>query len=246
MHRRAAAIVPLLAFVGACAEPAPPTPAAPTPPTAAPTPPAAAAPVAPATASAAVAPATSAAAPPAPATHSGEAVYYDANARGACSLTFGKNAAVLSAPNVVYNKIEACGQCLEVSGPAGKAVIQVVDRCNTCADDLLVINKPAFDQIAGTASSGRERITWREVACDVKGPFELRIKKSSSAYWTAIQIRNHRRAIRGVSFKKGDDWVPMARSNDNYFVAEKGVGAGGFTLRIVSTDGQTVDETVAK
>lgn len=257
---KAMAIWTPIVLLAACAEPAPP--AATTPPTAAVSAPPVAATVVPAetappaatatavpVASASAEPAASASAAPAspaPASHSGEAVYYDANARGACSLTFGKNASVLSAPNVVYNKIEACGQCLEVTGPGGTAVIQVVDRCNTCADDLLVINKPAFDKIAGTASSGREKISWKQVPCDVSGNLELRIKKSSSAYWTAIQIRNHRLPIRAVSFKQGDKWVAMTRSNDNYFVAEKGVGAGGFTLRIEANDGQFVEETLDK
>ncbi len=271
MRLRASSIVVVwtpFALLAACAEPAPPAASAPvapaasaapaaTPEAASPAETAQPAPATPSAAASAAPPAPASAAPaassnaapaaaPAAASHSGEAVYYDANGRGACSLTFGKNASVLSAPNVVYNKIESCGQCLEVTGPAGSAVIQVVDRCNTCADDLLVINKPAFDKIAGTASSGREKITWKQVPCDVSGNLELRIKKSSSAYWTAIQIRNHRLPIRAVSFKQGDKWVPMTRSNDNYFVAEKGVGAGGLTLRIEANDGQVVEETLDK
>ncbi len=67
-----------------------------------------------------------------------------------------------------------------------------------------------------------------------------------SAYWTAIQVRNHRLPVKSVSFKKGDQWVEMTRSNDNYFVAEKGVGAGALTLRIVASDGQTVEHTFEK
>jgi expansin (peptidoglycan-binding protein) len=183
---------------------------------------------------------------PAVASRSGEAVYYDANGRGACSLTFGHDAFVLSAPNAVYNKIEACGQCLEITGPAGTAVVQVVDRCNDCADDKLVINKPAFDKIAGKASSGRERITWKPVACDVTGNLELRIKKTSSEYWTAIQVRNHRLPVKGVAFKRDDKWMDMTRSDDNYFVAAKGVGKGAMVLRITADDGQTVEQTFDK
>ena len=183
---------------------------------------------------------------PAAVEHTGEAVFYDSKGSGACSLTFTHDAAVLSAPNVVDNKIEACGQCLEITGPGGTAVVEVVDRGNTCADDLLVINKPAFDRIAGKASEGRETIKWKQVPCAVTGTLELLIKKSSSACWTAIQVRNHRLPVKSVSLKKGDAWIEMTRSNDNYFVAEKGAFAGAFTIRITANDGQTVEQTLDK
>jgi expansin len=263
-------VLPALVLFAACsAAPAPgPTPPAPadtaipaapaTAPVAATAPPpatataiASAAPAAPATSTPAEAPKPAETAKPADpakpavAEKSGEAVFYDANARGACSLTFGHEAAVISAPDVVYNKIQACGQCLEVTGPAGTAVVQVVDRCHTCADNLLVINKPAFEKIAGKAL-GRASIHWKPVACDVSGNLELRIKKTSSAYWTAIQVRNHRVPVKSVAFKKGDKWIEMSRSDDNYFVAEKGVGDGAITLRIQSDDGQTVEHTLDK
>lgn len=183
---------------------------------------------------------------PAAVEHTGEAVFYDSKGSGACSLTFTHDAAVLSAPNVVCNKIEACGQCLEITGPGATAVVEVVDRCTTCADDLLVINKPAFDRIAGKASEGREKIKWKQVPCAVTGTLELLIKKSSSACWTAIQVRNHRLPVKSVSLKKGDAWIEMTRSNDNYFVAEKGAFAGAFTIRITANDGQPVEQTLDK
>jgi expansin (peptidoglycan-binding protein) len=258
-------LAPLLVLLGACAAEPPPPPVAPppaatppasvpvvaeAPPVAAPAPPAvvAPAPTPAAAAPAAPAPAAPAAAPAKPAAveHTGEAVFYDSKGSGACSLTFGHDAAVLSAPNVVYNKIEACGQCLEITGPGGTEVVEVVDRCNTCADDLLVINKPAFDKIAGKASGGREKIKWKQVPCGVTGTLELVIKKTSSAYWTAIQVRNHRLPVKSVALKKGDTWVEMTRSNDNYFVAEKGVGPAAFTIKITANDGQTVETTLDK
>lgn len=264
-------VVPALVLFGACAEPAPTsvpppaTPPQPAPPAAAepaktaqespaPSPPTTAPPAEvapPAAPPAAPTPAETAKAseppkPPAAVEKTGEAVYYDPQGRGACSLTFNRTAAVASVPNVVYNKIEACGQCLEISGPAGTAVVMVVDRCNNCADDMMVISKPGFDAIAGTSSKGREAIKWKPVRCDVQSNIELRIKKTSSEYWTAIQARNHRWPIKSMAFKRGGEWVEMTRSNDNYFVAEKGVGKGALTLRITATDGQTVEHTFEK
>lgn len=173
----------------------------------------------------------------------GEAVYYDANGRGSCSLTFGRDAAVLSAPNVVYDKIQACGQCLEITGSEGTAVVMVADRCNDCPPNRLVINKPTFVKIAGT-KVGNAEISWKPVPCAVSGNLELRVKKTSSIHWTSIQVRNHRVPIKAVSFKKGDEWIEMTRSDDNYFVAAKGVGAKSVTLKITSMDGQVVEESL--
>jgi len=59
-------------------------------------------------------------------------------------------------------------------------------------------------------------------------------------------VRNHRLPIKSMAVKKGDAWIAMTRSNDNYFVAEKGVGAGAFTLRITANDGQIIEQTIEK
>jgi expansin (peptidoglycan-binding protein) len=175
----------------------------------------------------------------------GEAVYYDANSRGSCSLTFGKDASVLSAPNDVYNAIQSCGQCLEITGPKGTEVVMVADRCNDCAANKLVINKPAFEKIAGKAV-GTAEVSWKAVPCAVTGEIEYRFKKTSSEYWTAIQVRNHRVPVKAVAWKKGNEWIEMTRSDDNYFVAAKGVGAKSVTLRVTSADGQSIEQTFAK
>jgi expansin (peptidoglycan-binding protein) len=150
---------------------------------------------------------------------------------------------VISAPPGIYSKIEGCGMCLEVKGPEGTEVVRVVDQCHTCADNLLVINKPAFEKIAGRAV-GRTPVSWRMVPCAVTGNLAFRFKESSSQYWTAIQIRNHKLPIKKVEFKRDGQWAEMTRSNDNYFAAAKGVGTGPVTLRITATDGQVVEETI--
>lgn len=150
---------------------------------------------------------------------------------------------MLSAPPNVYWNMERCGACLEVTGPKSTEIVQVVDLCPSCPDNQLVINKPAFERIAGR-DLGRASITWREVPCAVDGNIAVRFKETSSQYWTALQIRDHRRGIRSVAFKRGQDWIGMLRSSDNYFVAAKGVGKGPLTLRITATDGQQLEDTL--
>jgi len=74
----------------------------------------------------------------------------------------------------------------------------------------------------------------------------MRIKRTSSEYWTAVQVRNHRVGVKSVEFKRGEQWVAMTRADDNYFAAEKGVGKGAMVLRMTAVDGQAVEQTLAE
>lgn len=234
-HQEPATPPPPVAAAPLTAAPAAP-PATPAPP-APPPPPAASAPPAPETAAAPAAPTPAA-------VRQGEAVFYDSHGRGSCSLTFQGNDDVISAPRSVYNQIQGCGQCLEITGASGTAVARVVDQCFDCPQDRLVLNKPTFDKVVGP-NAVKTPVSWKVVPCAVTGNLAFLIKKTSSQYWTAIQVRNHRVALKSAAIKRSDssDWQEMTRSNDNYFVAAKGVGTGSFALRVTAVDGQTIEQT---
>ena len=205
-----------------------------------------AAPVASATASAAVvaAPPTSA---PLSGEGKGEASYYTAD-RSSCSLPPPPNKDfILSAAKDIYQKAQACGACLEISGAAGKAVVQVADFCYSCPPGNLVLNKPAYDAIVGK-TSGTGPVSWKMVPCAYAGNVSIHIKKSSSKDWTAVQIRESKIAIKSVEMQRAgqDNWVETKRSDDNYWAAAKGAGLGGFKLRITAINGQQIEENIDK
>ena len=254
-----------IAALAACAAnapaggPPPPAPVSPPPPM----PPAAEAPVVappaatPATmASADIAPiaVASASAAPAPAPAAltgegkGEATFYTTDNKGACSLNPPMNKLILAASRDVYQNADSCGTCLEVTGGAGTAIVQVMDICFSCPPGNLVISKPGFEAIVGK-QSGKGPVSWKPVACPVEGKIGIRVKEGSTRDWTAVQIRDSKFSIKSVKIQRDGDseWKDLARANDNYWSATKaGAGDGGFKLQITSATGQTIEETVPK
>ncbi|HEY5950410.1 MAG TPA: expansin EXLX1 family cellulose-binding protein [Kofleriaceae bacterium] len=178
----------------------------------------------------------------APAEAAGEGTYYDADGTGNCSFDATPNDLLVAAMNAAdYNNAAWCGACLEVSGPTGKVVVRVVDQCPGCAHGDLDLSPEAFAMLS-PLSAGRVPITWHEVACNVTGPIAYHFKDGANAYWTAIQIRNHRYPIATVEAMDGSGWRDIPRVSYNYFVEESGLGSGPYTLRVTDTRGHVVED----
>jgi expansin (peptidoglycan-binding protein) len=149
--------------------------------------------------------------------------------------------AAINAPD--YAVASWCGACLAVTGPSGDVIVRVVDKCPGCAHGDLDLSAEAFAKIS-PLSAGRVPITWREVACDVQGPISYQFKDGSNAFWTAIQIRNHRYPIAKLeALNAGGTYDAIARVDYNYFVDPSGLGAGPYTLRVTDTRGHAIEDT---
>src|SRR5262249_5621886 len=134
----------------------------------------------------------------APPEESGQGTYYAADGTGNCGFDASPNDLMVAAMNAAdYDNAAWCGACLEVTGPMGKVTIRVVDQCPGCAHGDLDLSPQAF-QVLSPLAAGRIAITWHEVACSVTGPIAYHFKDGANAYWTAIQIRNHRYPIASV------------------------------------------------
>ena len=184
--------------------------------------------------------APSCAAPRAPLT--GEATYYAADGRGSCSFdaSTDRMVAAINAPD--YAIAAWCGACLAVTGPTGEVIVRVVDQCPGCAHGDLDLSSEAFARIS-PLSAGRVAITWHEVACDVQGPLSYHFKNGSNAFWTAIQLRNHRYPIAKVEAGAAGALATIARVDYNYFVETSGLGAGPYTIRVTDTRGHVIEDT---
>ena len=66
-----------------------------------------------------------------------------------------------------------------------------------------------------------------------------------NAYWTAIQIRNHRYPIAKVEGKDstGSAYVDIPRVDYNYFVDASGLGPGPYALRVTDTRGHVLEDS---
>ena len=178
-----------------------------------------------------------------PADHSGEGTYYDATGAGNCGFDATPNDLLVAAMNHPdYGSADWCGACLEVTGPQGTVRVRVVDQCPECAAGDLDLSPQAFQQLSPLAA-GRIAITWHEVACDVSGPVQYHFKDGANAYWTAIQMRNHRYPIAKLEAMSGGAYVAIPRVDYNYFVEESGLGAGPYMLRVTDVHGHTLEDS---
>lgn len=179
----------------------------------------------------------------APPDASGEGTYYDANGTGNCSFDASPDDLLVAAMNAAdYNTAAWCGACLEVTGPMGTVTVRVVDQCPGCAHGDLDLSPQAFEKIA-PLSAGRVPITWHEVACNVSGPISYHFKDGANAYWTAIQIRNHRYPIATLEAQVDGAWQDIPRLPYNYFIETAGLGPGPYTLRVTDTHGQVLEDS---
>lgn len=171
----------------------------------------------------------------------GEATHYGADGSGKCSFERGDRYVAAASPTD-YARGELCGACLVVTGPDdSEVVVRVVDRCPACKPGTLDLSREAFALLAPLAK-GRIRITWQPVPCEVTGPIAFRFKDRSNAFWTAIQLRNHRYPITRLETRERDGkYRSLHREDYNYFVSAKGLGPGPYTLRATDTRGHAIE-----
>ena len=92
-------------------------------------------------------------------------------------------------------------------------------------------------------SAGRVPITWHEVACDVTGPIAYHFKDGANAYWTAIQIRNHRYPIAKLEAMVSGAHGSDARARRLQLLRRgAGLGPGPYALRVTDTRGHVVED----
>ena len=174
---------------------------------------------------------------------SGEGTYYDATGAGACSFPASPNDLMVAAINRPDWAMSAwCGACVEVTGPSGTVTVRIVDQCPGCATGDLDLSREAFAKISPLAA-GRVAITWQEVACPVSGPIAYHFKDGANAFWTAIQVRNHRYPIAKLEAQKDGAYVAIPRVDYNYFVQTSGLGNGPYTLRVTDTRGHLLEDS---
>ena len=179
-----------------------------------------------------------------PAPETGDGTYYAADGTGNCGFDASPQDLLVAAMNAPdYQNAAWCGACLEVTGPTGATVtVRVVDQCPECKHGDLDLSPQAFQQLSPLAA-GRIRIGWRAVACPVTGPVQYHFKDGANAYWTAIQVRNHRYPIARLEAQRGTGYVELPRVDYNYFVQTSGLGPGPYALRVTDQRGHVLEDS---
>lgn len=173
----------------------------------------------------------------------GEATYYDADGTGNCSFEASADRMVAAMNAADYAGAGWCGACVAVTGPSGTVTVRITDQCPGCAPGDIDLGREAFAAIA-PLSAGRVPISWQPVECDVDGPIAYHFKDGSNAFWTAIQVRNHRYAIATLEARDAAGaYRAIDRVDYNYFVATAGLGPGPYALRVTDVRGNVVEDT---
>lgn len=177
-------------------------------------------------------------------TQDGLITFYDADGSGNCGFDPSPDRDVAAMNIGQYFDSAICGACAQVDGPKGSLVVRIVDSCPDCPDEgHLDMSREAFAKIA-TPADGRVKVTWHLVDCPTQGVVRYHYKDGSNAYWTAIQVRNHRLPVTRLEYWKDGAWVDMPRESYNYFVETRGLGTGPVKVRVTALGGQTLEDTL--
>jgi expansin (peptidoglycan-binding protein) len=175
--------------------------------------------------------------------HEGEATYYDfADGSGNCGFDATPDDLMVGAMNNSdYAESATCGSCVRIDGPDGSVDIRIVDRCPECPQGDIDLSPEAFARIAAI-EAGRVPISWEYISCPVQGPVVYHFKDGSNAWWTAVQIRNHRNGIARFEVEQDGQFVEVGRVDYNYFVKDDGMGEGPFSFRITDVLGNVIED----
>lgn len=174
-------------------------------------------------------------------THSGEGTYYGGVAGsegGNCSLWVDSGDYYhVAMNNTDYDGSNACGACVEITGPNGTATATVVDRCPECAEGDIDMAEDLFAEVADKVD-GRVDITWEYVPCDESENIKVKYKSGSSIWWTGIQFRDIEHGIVKMEYQTDSgDWQEVDRELYNYFIEDSGISTP-MTLRVTSVLGE--------
>lgn len=173
----------------------------------------------------------------------GIATFYDATGDGSCMFGTSGDLDVAAFDFPDFNSSATCGACYDVSGPKGKVTLRIVDSCPGCEEHHMDLSASAFAKIADP-KDGRVSITYQAVRCNVPGQMSYQFKDGSQEYWTAIQVRDHKVPIAKLEAKKNGAWEELSRTDYNYFLDGSGIKDDPISLRITSTDGQVLEDSM--
>lgn len=174
---------------------------------------------------------------------SGRATFYDGDG-GNCSYPGAPADRLFVALGPAeYAAGAACGGYLDVKGPRGTVRVKVTDQCPECAAGHIDLSREAFARIADPAA-GVVPVTYSTVVSPRTPALTFRIKEGASRWWFAVLVDNTGNALRRVEARgPGGAWRTATRTDYNYWIVEKGLGPGPFTIRVTDVRGRTATAT---
>ncbi len=176
----------------------------------------------------------------------GIATWYDFVEPGECNFTDLDGDTLVAAMNLFdFDDTAMCGRYVRVTGPQGTVDVRIVDCQLAGGPGDIDLNRPAFAQIA-PLGQGAVPVTWVGIAAPDPGLMILYMHESSSEWWLAMQVRDHRYGVASLEYYAPGGYVTVPRSPNNFFVVDSGLGIpmpleDPFTIRLTDVHGQTVE-----
>ncbi|MBK1883829.1 hypothetical protein JIN85_15535 [Luteolibacter pohnpeiensis] len=131
------------------------------------------------------------------------------------------------------------GAWLEVTGPAGKSIVQVIDIAPSLGEGDLDMGPIAFSEVTGN-SEGRYPITWHWISApgDI-GPIHF-YSQSSNPYYLKLQAANIVNPVEKMEILVNGVYTDMPVTTDHFFVYSGNLIAEPFTIRVTDIIGNQV------
>jgi len=138
---------------------------------------------------------------------------------------------------------QLCDACVSITTEAGKTLVVRVITTGVTTENSIDLSEPAFEIL----DSGEypRAMSWQVVKCPNTGHIYYQFQTGANEWWTSLWVRNIRIPIQKVEVKSQNhnDWHALTLGSDGTFTDASGFGAGSFTIRVTSIDGQTVEDT---
>jgi expansin (peptidoglycan-binding protein) len=170
----------------------------------------------------------------------GSASYYTGSRGGECGFGPPSSDAYVALGTAEYAAGGACGEWLDVTGPAGVTRVEVVDECPGCPPGKIDLSRAAFARI-GALSAGIIPVSYVVVA-DPQPPTPMRVKVKGGTAYSALSvvIDGHGDRLSTVELATPAGFVALRRGSDNHWTAPGGAVAAPFTLRVSDVYGHQV------
>ena len=145
--------------------------------------------------------------------------------------------------NGVENVAGACDACIWVTTAKGRTALLRVVTYGDTTENSIDVSPEAYDLL--DSHEYPRLMTWQFARCPDTGPMLYEFQTGSNEWWTSLWVRNARAPLEKVEVKSVNhaDWTELERGGDGTLTDGGGFGAGQFSIRATSVDGQEVVET---
>ncbi len=139
---------------------------------------------------------------------------------------------------------QLCDVCAELSANGHTVIARVVTYGQETGPNDIDVS--ASIDTALSASAGRT-LTWRFITCPTSAPVRYTFdgRQWSNTFFFRVWVRNARVPVTKVEYRIGSAaWAATERQNDGAFQASSQDFSRGFSLRVTSLDGATLEDSI--